>query len=245
MTEGSDTLTAGAAWGQAVTAVALIGALGGGLWVVGEATNSSGGPRPPATCSNGKPTKTPERTGETGEAGNAPRPVSGEQLCTALNRPELAELLGTPTEIALNASGNSSTFNPAGGGGKEIVTPSAKVQFETYTVNLTATADRFSVADSAVLLGNGAPLQTVLGRPAFFSSDRTLSIRFRLDGSDAQSVPGLPTRVLTVAQDEKDSGGSFELTVWRTDGRVPDDAVLLRVAEKVLPAVPDWAVTPN
>jgi hypothetical protein len=41
-----------------------------------------------------------------------------------------------------------------------------------------------------------------------------------------------------VARDANDSGGSFELALWRTDGGVPDDAVLLRVAEKVLPTVP-------
>ena len=32
-----------------------------------------------------------------------------------------------------------------------------------------------------------------------------------------------------------------EVTLWRADGGVPDDAVLLRVAEKVLPTVPRWA----
>ncbi|WP_328891535.1 hypothetical protein [Streptomyces sp. NBC_00316] len=44
-----------------------------------------------------------------------------------------------------------------------------------------------------------------------------------------------------MAQDAKDSGGSFEVTLWRADGGVPDDAVLLRAAEKVLPTVPGWA----
>ncbi|MFJ3952124.1 DUF6215 domain-containing protein [Streptomyces libani] len=40
------------------------------------------------------------------------------------------------------------------------------------------------------------------------------------------------------------SGGEAEkesLSLWRADGMVPDDAVLLRVAEKVLPTVPGWA----
>ncbi|WP_159030594.1 MULTISPECIES: hypothetical protein [Streptomyces] len=34
--------------------------------------------------------------------------------------------------------------------------------------------------------------------------------------------------------------GSLDVTLWRVDGVVPDDAVLLRVAEKVLPTVPGW-----
>ncbi|WP_406308939.1 hypothetical protein [Streptomyces sp. NBC_00623] len=72
-------------------------------------------------------------------------------------------------------------------------------------------------------------------------SDRTISISFRLDGSDTDSGPGVPARALTVARDAEDSGGSFEVVLWRADGGVPDDAVLLRVAEKVLPTVPGWA----
>jgi hypothetical protein len=44
-----------------------------------------------------------------------------------------------------------------------------------------------------------------------------------------------------VARDAQDSGGSFDVTLLRADGAVPDDAVLLRVAEKVLPTSPGWA----
>ena len=43
-----------------------------------------------------------------------------------------------------------------------------------------------------------------------------------------------------VAQDPKDGGGSYEIAVWRQDAVVPDDAALLRVAEKVLPTIPGW-----
>ncbi|MEU1005049.1 hypothetical protein [Streptomyces tibetensis] len=35
-------------------------------------------------------------------------------------------------------------------------------------------------------------------------------------------------------------GGSLDVTLSRADGVVPDDAVLLRIAEKVLPTVPGW-----
>lgn len=80
-----------------------------------------------------------------------PRRVSGAQLCEALNRPDLAELLGTPGEIAKTAGGSGGSVKLAGG--KEIATPSARVEFGTYTVTLSATYDRFSVAGSAALLG--------------------------------------------------------------------------------------------
>jgi hypothetical protein len=81
----------------------------------------------------------------------------------------------------------------------------------------------------------------VLNRPAVLYSDRTSRINFRLDGGEADTGTGVPLRSLMVAQDAKDSGGSFDVTLWRADGMVPDDAVLLRLAEKVLPTVPGWA----
>ncbi|NUL02406.1 hypothetical protein HRW07_03915 [Streptomyces lunaelactis] len=233
MAHDIDAPTKGAGtWGQAVAAVALVAALGTGLWTIEKSSSSDSDPRP-ATCSGGEPEKAPK------ESGKAPRRVSGAQLCEALNRPDLAELLGTPGETAKTAGGSGGSVKF--GNGKEIATPSAEVEFGTYTVNLTATYDRHPVAGSASLLGASARQQTVLGRPAVFYSDRTISISFRLDGSDTDSGPGVPARALTVARDTKDSGGSFEVTLWRTDGVVPDDAVVLRVAEKVLPTVPGWA----
>ncbi|MFC6981855.1 hypothetical protein [Streptomyces cirratus] len=51
----------------------------------------------------------------------------------------------------------------------------------------------------------------------------------------------MSARVLSVATDGKDQGDSFEMSVWRTDGGLLDDAALLRVAEKVLPALPGWS----
>ncbi|MET7801751.1 DUF6215 domain-containing protein [Streptomyces decoyicus] len=233
MADEIDAATTGAgAWGQALAAVALVAALGVGLWTVRESSPPDSAP-PPATCSGGEPEKA------AGAPGKAPRQVSGAQLCQALNRPDLAELLGTPGETAKSAGGSGSSVKL--GNGKEIATPSAQVEFGTYTVNLSATYDRHPVAGSAGLLGEGARQRRVLGRPAVFYADRTISISFRLDGKDSDSGPGVPARTLTVARDAKDSGGSFEVSLWRADGGVPDDAVLLRVAEKVLPTVPWWA----
>ncbi|MEV5508842.1 DUF6215 domain-containing protein [Streptomyces orinoci] len=219
-------------WGQAVAAVAVVAALCVGLWMFGK-TSSSDSDLRPATCSGGDSEKAP------GEPGKAPRHVSGAQLCEALNRPDLAELLGAPGKTAKTAAGSAGSVKLANG--EEIATPSAQVELGTYTVALSASYDRLPVAGSTALVREGTRQQTVLGRPAVFYSDRTLSIRFRLDGSDTGSGPGVPARALTVAREAKDSGGSFEVVLWRADGEVPDDAVLLRVAEKVLPTVPGWA----
>ncbi len=224
MTEGVRAPEKGAnVWGQAVAAVAMVTALGGGLWAYGQTTESNGGP-PSATCSDETPGKPTGR-------------VTGAQLCEALLRPDLAELLGTPAEDAKTASGSDGSVGLSGG--KDIPMPSAEVQFDTYTVTLSATYDDLPVAGSRTLLRD-AEQRTVLGRPAVLYSDRTIRIAFRLDGGDADSGPGVPLRSLMVAKDAKDGGGSFDVTLWRADGMVPDDAVLLRLAEKVLPTVPGW-----
>ncbi|WP_189959721.1 DUF6215 domain-containing protein [Streptomyces violascens] len=225
--EGVDSPTeSGRPWLQAVAAVGLVAALCTGVWVSG-ALSDSGNAAKPATCSGGEPTTA---------AGKAH--VSGAQLCKALNRPDLAELLGTPGQIAKTASGSDSSMRLFDS--KEVATPTARVEFETYTVTLNGTFDRLPVAGSASLLGKDAQQRTLLGRPAVLYSDQTISIRFRLGGGDTQTGPGVPARVVSVARNAKDSGGSFEVTLWRSDGRVPDDAVLLRIAEQVLPMVPGW-----
>ncbi|MCF1594435.1 DUF6215 domain-containing protein [Streptomyces muensis] len=214
------------AWGQAFAAVALFAALGGALWASDVTSGNGSSGTPAASCSDEK--EPGKRTGR----------VTGKQLCEALLRPDLAELLGTPTETAKTAFGNDGSVGLSGG--KDIPMPSAEVEFDTYTVTVSATYDDLPVAGSHELLGS-ATERTVLGRPAVLYSDRTIKINFRLDGGDAESGTGVPLRSVVVAQDEKDSGGSYDVTLWRADGMVPDDAVLLRVAEKVLPTVPGWA----
>ncbi|MEU7719907.1 DUF6215 domain-containing protein [Streptomyces tibetensis] len=221
MAEDIDAPMKGAnAWGQALAAVVLVGALAAGFWGLAKTSAAESEPKP-ATCSDGQ---TPAAKG---------KHLSGAQLCEALNRSDLAALLGTPTEIAKTASGSDSSIG-------KIATPQAQVEFETYTVTLSATYDDLPVAGSQALLGPDARPRKTLGRPGVLYSTRTISISFRLDGGDADSGPGVPARALTVAQDAKDRGGSLDVTLWRADGVVPDDAVLLRVAEKVLPTVSGW-----
>ncbi|QCD54849.1 DUF6215 domain-containing protein [Streptomyces hawaiiensis] len=223
--ENDASMKSASAWGQALAAVALVGALSVGFWGLAKTSAAESEPKP-ATCSDGE---SPAPKG---------KHLSGAQLCEALNRSDLAALLGTPAEIAKTASGSDSSTGTAGG--KDIATPQAQVEFETYTVTLSATYDGLPVAGSEGLLGSYARPQKVLGRPGVLYSTRTISISFRLDGGDADSGPGVPARALTVALDAKDRGGSLDVTLWRADGVVPDDAVLLRVAESVLPRVPGW-----
>ena len=222
------------AWGQAVPAFVLVGAVSLGLWAVSQ-NSASSTVSGPAKCSGGEADKS------TASSRKSPARVSGAQLCAALNRSDLPDLLGTPQESAKSAGGSGGSFKFAGG--KEVATPSAQVEFATYTVSLSATYDGLPVSGTAALLGGDAQPRRVLGREAVIYSDRTLSIRFRLDGKDSESGPGVPARALVIAQDAKDHGGSFELTLWRDDGGVPDDAVLLRIADEVLPTVPGWAST--
>ncbi|MFI9173889.1 DUF6215 domain-containing protein [Streptomyces lincolnensis] len=210
---------------QAITAVVLIGGIGAALW--GLDPRETQAADEPATCS-------PASTAEARPSGN----VSGDQLCTALNRPDLATLLGTPTEKAKTAGGSDSYFTS--GDGTKTATPSGEVTFETYTVKLSATYDGLAVAEEGEYLGQTAEPRTVLGRPAVLYTTQTIALRFNLGGGDSESGPGVPARSLVIAQTARDRGGSFELTVFREDGMPPDDEALLRVAERVLPTIPGW-----
>lgn len=219
------------AWKQVVAALVLVPALGIGLWKVqsssADDSASPGGARP-APCSG------PDSARE-----HAAGQISAGQLCAALNRRDLPDLLGTPTEVVRAASSNGGAFTFAGG--RKVANPSARIQLDTYTLTLQATYDRMPVAESAMLLGKGARRQQVLGRTAVLYSDRTISLRIQVAGGASRSQPGVPERSLVIALDAEDSGGSLELSLWREDGMVPDDDVLLAVARTVLPTIPGWA----
>ncbi len=224
---------------QVVAAVVLVGGLAGGMWVMATTSEQEVEESKPAACSPAHDDARPPR--HAASKHGASQHISGAQLCTALNRADLPELLGTPAERAETADGSESTTKLAGG--TTFVTPEAKVTLKTYSVQLSASSDDLSVARTADLLGNAAEKRTVLGRPAVLSSDRTIAIRFNFEGGKpgkADTAPGGLARRLQVARNAKDGGGSFDLVVWREDEGMPDDAALLRVAEKVLPTVPGW-----
>jgi hypothetical protein len=211
------------AWGQALTAVLLIGGLGGALWAFQHTSADTGGDaRPAAVCPKEETAK---------PAGH----LTGAQLCALLDGDDLAYTLGTPAESAKTASTGNSSF----GGGK-FPYPSAQLVFPTYTVRLAVSYDRTPVKELATVFGADAQPRTVLGRTAVLTSDGTVSYSF---GGDDTVHPSLPARVLSVALDPADTGGSFEVALWRADGAVPDDAVLVRVAEQVLPTLPGWDST--
>ncbi|MFJ3496322.1 DUF6215 domain-containing protein [Streptomyces sp. NPDC086091] len=212
------------AWAQAVMALVLVGGLAVGLWALRGALPDQAAAREPARCA--EPSRAPL-------AGRA----TGTQLCEALNRPDLASLLGTPTETALVAYGNDGAVTLAGG--SKVSTPEAKVQFDTYSVQLSASYDTLTVGELADVLGPEARTSRVLGHPAVLYADRTIAIRIGGDGAD--SGPGGIARRVLVSRDVADGHGSFEVVVWREDGAAPDDTVALRVAERVLPTVPGWS----
>ncbi|SES42266.1 hypothetical protein SAMN04487983_105224 [Streptomyces sp. yr375] len=217
------------AWAQAIAAVVVVGALGGGLYVVGK--NEAKAAAEPATCSPDAADKKAD------QAARAAHRVSGTQLCTALNRADLPTLLGTPQEHALTAYASDGTVGLKGG--TDTPTPEGNVQLDTYTVQLSRSYDDLPVAGLEDVMTD-ATKKTILGHPAVLYSSRTIAIQFNLGGGKSETGPGGVARSLMVAPDTKDGGGSYELAIWRQDDVPPDDAALLRVAEQVLPAIPGW-----
>ncbi|MFG3296772.1 DUF6215 domain-containing protein [Streptomyces sp. NPDC048179] len=224
------------AWGQAFAAVAVIGALAGVLWVAPHVLPSDDTTPQAASCPGGENEKLPKAYQHT------PRPVTGDELCTALNRPELAQLLGTPGEVANSASGSNNTAALTDG---KIAQPEAQVAFDTYTVNVSATYNKLTTDQYVKLMkyGDEQDIKTlsVLGRPAVLSSDLTMKIEINL-GSGTSGGPvgqGPLARTLSVALDRHDRGGYCEITVWSTSGTLPNDSALLDIAEQVLPGIPE------
>lgn len=227
------------AWGQALAAVAVFGALAGVLWAAPHLLPSDDGAPQRATCPSGEHEKLPKAYEQT------PRAVTGGALCKALNRPDLAQLLGTPGETATTASGTSGTAALTDG---KVAEPEAEIAFDTYTVHLSATYNDLSTAQYVKLMkfGNEKDVRTltVLGRPAVLSSDHTMKFEINLGsgGSGGPVEEGPMARTLSVALDHKDRGGSVDITVWSRSGALPDDSALLDIAEKVLPAIPERTV---
>lgn len=223
--------------GQVAAALALGAVLAGGFWYMATSDMDAAAAKGPAVCTPAQPAKDPASPTPPASS-RPPAYVSGTRLCEALNRPDLPSLLGTPGEKAQNAWGSDGWMTV---GDARIASPEGNVSLPTYSVELSASYDRLPVARMGLLLGRTAEPTTVLGRPAVLYSDRTIALKIPLGGGGkAETGTGGIARHLLVAKDAKDGGGSFELVVWRQDEAVPDDAALLRVAERVLPTVPGW-----
>ncbi|MFF0160467.1 DUF6215 domain-containing protein [Streptomyces sp. NPDC005263] len=224
------------AWGQAFAAVAVFGALAAALWLGPRFAPSDDNTPQPASCSSSEDKKLPKAYKQT------PQSVTGEELCKALNRPDLAKLLGTPEEMATSASGTNDTAALTDG---KVAQPEAQVAFETYTVNVSATYNELTTDQYVKLMKYGTEQDiktlTVLGRPAVLYSDHTMKFEINLGtgGSGGPVEQGPLARNLSVALDRKDRGGYCEITVWSTSGALPDDSALLAIAEKVLPSIPE------
>ncbi|MGA5454906.1 DUF6215 domain-containing protein [Streptomyces umbrinus] len=224
------------AWGQAVAAVAVFGALGAVLWVAPRVMPSDVSTPQPASCSGGAHEELPKVYKQT------PRPVTGEELCKTLNRPGLAKLLGTPEETATTASGTNNTAPLTDG---RVANPEAEVAFDTYTVNVSATYNKLTTDQYVKLMkfGDETDIKTLtaVGRPAVFSSAPTMKIEIDLGsgGSGGPVEQGPLARTLTVALDRNDRGGYCDIVVWSKSGALPDDSVLLDIAERVLPRIPE------
>ncbi|MGW5568650.1 DUF6215 domain-containing protein [Streptomyces tendae] len=228
------------AWGQAVAAVAVFAALGAALWLGPHLLPSDDdGASRAVSCAGGEDEELP------GAYRKTPRAVTGDELCNALNRPDLAQLLGTPAETATAVSGTSNTAPLTDG---KVAQPEAEVQFDTYTVNVSVTYNELSIAQYVKLMEYGEETDvrtlSVLGRPAVLASGHTMKIEINLGGggSGGPVEQGPPARTLSVALDAKDRGGYCDITVWSTSGALPDDSALLDIAEKVLPTIPDRTV---
>ncbi|WP_371659652.1 DUF6215 domain-containing protein [Streptomyces sp. NBC_00280] len=228
-------------WGQAVAAVAVFGVIAAVVWVSPHVlpSDNANNTAQPASCSDGEREELPRVYKET------PRPATGEELCEALNRPELAMLLGTPEETVTTASGSNNTAPLTD---EKVAAPEAQVAFDTYTVNLLATYNHMTTDQYVKLMKYGSEQDvetlTVLGRPAVLYSDHTMKIEFNLGGDNsARPVENGPlARTLTVALDRADRGGYYDITVWSDTGALPDDSALRGIAEKVLPTLPERPV---
>ncbi|MFJ6835430.1 DUF6215 domain-containing protein [Streptomyces sp. NPDC091209] len=224
------------AWGQAFAAFAVFGALAATVWLGPRFMPADDNVPQPASCSDGSKEKLPKVFKQT------PRPVTGEELCNAVNRPDLAKLLGTPGETATDVSSSSDTGPLTDG---KVAQPETEVTFDTYTLNVSASYNELSTHQYVKLMKFGDETDiktlTVLGRPAVLSSDHTMKIEINLGsgGSGGPVEQGPPARTLTVALDRKDRGGYCEITVWSKSGALPNDSVLLDIAQKVLPRIPE------
>lgn len=226
------------AWGQALAAFGVFGALAATVWLGPHVLPSDDNTTHAASCSDSEHEKLPKAYEKT------PGAVTGDELCEALNRPDLARLLGTPGETATTATGNSGTAALTDG---KVAEPEAEISFDTYTVNLSAAYNHLSTAQYVRLFDiagdrveKNVKTVKVLGRPAFLSSDHTMKfeIDFSKDDNSGPVQQGPLARTLSVALDRKDRGGFYDLTVWSKSGALPDDGALVDIAEKVLPAIP-------
>ncbi|MEU9077017.1 DUF6215 domain-containing protein [Kitasatospora sp. NPDC048538] len=193
--------------GVKVAAVAvLVAVVMAGLWGTGAFEQERG----PKVCGQPGPADPPKYL----------------DLCTALNRPDLPSLLGTPGDHVSSAGPGMFSDGVA----------VAEIRLERSVVAVTdSQSSVWTMAGSEQFHTERA---TVLGHPAVTYSSNALVIIGKHD------QPGPVTRNLIVATDPKDPGSpAYQFAVFRQDNHTPEDADLRRVAEAVLPTLPGWNPT--
>ncbi|GAA1973532.1 hypothetical protein GCM10009738_58770 [Kitasatospora viridis] len=158
-------------------------------------------------------------------------------LCAALNRPDLPDLVGAPLDQVTVAGPGPSHWTNADGS-KQVV-DSAEVQIGQLSVRLTQD-DGADVTDAEVL--GSAPHQRapVLGHLSTTYEMNTIGFTLPLGGGQSSRAPGGVAENLVIGKHPDGHGGSYEFTIWRQDTGAPDRASLYRIAEAVLPTLPDW-----
>ncbi|MFD8733588.1 DUF6215 domain-containing protein [Streptomyces sp. NPDC059618] len=136
------------AWAQAFAALGLFGVLAATVWLGPRFMPSDDITPRPETCSDETHEKLPKAYRQT------PRPATGEELCKALDRPDLAELLGTPGETALTVSSNNNTALLTDG---KVAEPDAEIAFDTYTVHASVTYNHLTTDQYVKLLTSSPP----------------------------------------------------------------------------------------
>ncbi|MBV6698211.1 hypothetical protein KV557_13855 [Kitasatospora aureofaciens] len=205
--------------GQVAAALVLALAVVAAVLFVGGLDDTAAQNNKPAVCNPPKATDAPEYPA----------------LCAALNRPDLPVLVGVPSEHVVNAYSSGGQVTSAAG--TKETEASAQVQLGSVYLQVSDNRDLSVQSFDDFLRPRPVP-GSLLGHPSVTYLDRTTSIVFK--GATASSGTGGIARHLVVAKGAKAEGGSYEIAVWRQDDATPDDAILLRVAEAVLPALPGW-----
>ncbi|MFE1318063.1 DUF6215 domain-containing protein [Kitasatospora phosalacinea] len=160
-------------------------------------------------------------------------------LCAALNRPDLAELVGAPGEHAVSAGIGS--YSPWETGAAQVQVGKVKAAVsESPTLPYDLLLD-----DPRVSAREVAPLA---GRPAVAYSEplRWMVIHLGTGSPGPGAVsgggrsPGGTAYHLVVARNADGSGGSLEVSLWREDGGYVNDDLLPGLAEELMADLEGW-----
>ncbi|GAA2095345.1 hypothetical protein GCM10009759_23470 [Kitasatospora saccharophila] len=172
------------------------------------------------------------------------QPAGYPAMCAALNRPDLAELVGAPGERIVSAGvGTYSTWDLGAAQAQVGQLEVAISDRRTIPYDLLLDSTRVSAREVA----------PVAGRPAVAYAEPlhwvTLNLGTGGSGSDPIPAPA-PTRDpgtayhLVVARNADGSGGSLDVSLQRVDGGSADSERLPALAEKLMADLDGWNAPP-